>query len=93
VGCRTGLSWLPGDLAENMTGPGNNRCQTACMDLLELARTIQDDHRRQVEEATRRRRLIDGASPSVAASRDLPPGRPTGTSRSGQSVPTAPATR
>jgi hypothetical protein len=65
------------------------------MDLLELARTIQEDHRRQIEDATRRRRLIDAASPSVAESRNLPPARGSaaGTNRSGQSVPTAPATR
>jgi hypothetical protein len=64
------------------------------MDLLELARTIQEDHRRQIEEATRRRRLIDDASStSAAASRHLLPARSTGTPRSGQSVPTAPATR
>jgi len=63
------------------------------MDLIELARTVQEDHRRQIEAETRRRRLLDTSTPSVAMGRNLPPARSTGTPRSGQSVPSASTAR
>jgi hypothetical protein len=63
------------------------------MDLIELARTVHEDHRRQIEETTRRRRLMEPSMPSVAESRNLPPARPAGTSRSGQSVSSASTAR
>jgi hypothetical protein len=65
------------------------------MDLIELARTVQEDHRRQIEAETRRRRLLDTSTTSAATSRNLPPTRGTsaGTPRSGQSVPSASTAR
>jgi hypothetical protein len=68
-----------------------NQGQTARMDLIELARTVQQDHERQIKEATRRVRLMDRPSP-VTASRNLPPAPPTGP-RSGQSIPSASTAR
>ena len=70
-----------------------NPWQTTRMDLIELARTVQEDHRRQIEAEIRRRRLLDRGTPTVAASRDLPPARPGDPTRSGQSVPSASTAR
>jgi hypothetical protein len=36
-----------------------NRWQTARMDLIELTRSIQADRQRQIDQETRRRRLMD----------------------------------
>jgi hypothetical protein len=69
-----------------------NRWDTSGMDLIELARTVHEDHRRQIEETTRRRRLLEPSMPSAAGNRDLPPARPAGT-RSGQSAPSTSTAR
>ena len=69
------------------------RCDTPGMDLIELARTVHEDRRRQVEEATRRRRLMEPSMPSVAASRHLPPAQRSSTDRTRQSSPSASTAR
>ena len=65
------------------------RCQTTDMDLIELARTYQQDRNNQIEQETRRRRLMDGSITSL--SRVARPAPPTGqggqTPRTGQSLP------
>ncbi len=45
----------------NMTGLGRYTVHTADMDLIALARTIQDDKTRAIEDETRRRRLLSPA--------------------------------
>ena len=66
--------------------------QTAAMDLIELARTVQEDRRRLIEQETRRRRLV-AADPSIGTDRHLPPAVPTGTTRAGQTVSSVPTAR
>lgn len=43
---------------ENMTDPGNNSRDTARMDLIELARTIQQDRDRTIRQRVHLRRLL-----------------------------------
>lgn len=75
-----------------MTGLGMIDVQTARMDLIELARTYQQDRQRMIEQETRRRRLV-AAIPSIGPRRHLPPAQPTGQSRPGQTVSSAPTAR
>jgi hypothetical protein len=44
--------------ARNMTGSGRNSWHAPRMDLFELARTIQHDRDRSIEQAVRTRRLL-----------------------------------
>ncbi len=69
-----------------------NVVQTARMDLIELARTYQQDRHRMIEQETRRRRLI-AAIPSIGIDRHLPPAASTGKPRRGQTVSSAPTAR
>lgn len=63
-----------------MTSSGRYGCHTVAMDLLELARSIQADKHRFIEEETRRRRLL--ARPEVT----LPPTRRRPVATSGPSI-------